>query len=231
VADDDDKKPDERPRPKFGELAPEGWQWRPPADADRLDTTRPAPAEPPATIPAPQPQQRSPQQHAPQQHAPQLPGQQQSHPYAAHHGGDGSGDTAPPQLRRAAPRWNLGWTIGLLILGFLGMSYSIGTLNALPSAIQLLHVNQGLGDYTPAASVSAILTAGSITMGVIWVASATITTLLLVRRRLSFYVPLIAGVVAFIALIVFFSIVLTTDPALLNYYSGVAPTTPATSTP
>jgi hypothetical protein len=222
VADDDNDKPDERPRPKFGELAPEGWQWRPPADADRLDTSRPAPTEPPAaTPPTQQPQSLQP----PSQQPPHPYG---AHPHATHYGPEGL-DAAPPQLRRAAPRWNLGWTIGLLVLGLLGMSYSIGTLNALPSAIQLLHINQGLGDYTPAASVSGILTAGSITMGLIWIVSATITTLLLVRRRLSFYVPLIAGVVAFIALIVFFSLVLATDPALLNYYSGVTPT--STTTP
>ena len=33
--------PDDRPRPQFGELAPPGWVWHPPADADRLDTSRP----------------------------------------------------------------------------------------------------------------------------------------------------------------------------------------------
>jgi len=33
--------PDDRPRPQYGELAPPGWVWRPPADADRLDTSRP----------------------------------------------------------------------------------------------------------------------------------------------------------------------------------------------
>ncbi|WP_345764042.1 DUF6264 family protein [Diaminobutyricibacter sp. McL0608] len=40
---DDNKDHDERPRPKFGELAPEGWVWHPPKDADRLDTAHPAP--------------------------------------------------------------------------------------------------------------------------------------------------------------------------------------------
>lgn len=205
---DDDRQRDERPRPRYGELAPEGWQWRPPADADRLDTSRPAPSDPTETPDAPA---GLPTQHQPGRH------------FSAD---ETDPDAAPPQLRRSAPRWNLGWTIGLLILGFLGMSYSIGTLNALPSAIQLLHTNQGLGDYTPAPSVAGILTAGSITMGVIWIASATITTLLLVRRRLSFYVPLIAGVIAFVAVIVFFSFVLSTDPALIDFYSGVTPATP-----
>ncbi|MFF1574171.1 DUF6264 family protein [Leifsonia sp. NPDC058292] len=217
---DDDKKPDERPRPQFGELAPEGWVWRPPADHDRLDTSQPlAPAET-------DPESERTQYAATRGTAapPHTEHTASAHPYAAH--GDPSAPRA--QLRRAAPRWNLGWTIGLLILGFLGMSYSIGTLNALPAAMQLLHVNQSLGDYTAAPSVAGILTAGSITMGAIWVASAVITVLLLTRRRLSFYVPLIAGVVAFIALIVFVSLVLATDPDLMTVYGALAP---ATATP
>ena len=90
-----------------------------------------------------------------------------------------------------------------------------------------MHANENLGDYVPAPSVAGILTVGSITMGVIWVISAGITAWLLVLRKLSFYVPLIAGIIAFIALFVFLSIVISTDPALLNFYSGITPATPA----
>ena len=40
--------PEPRPRPKYGELAPEGWTWTPPSDVERLDTARPLrPALPP----------------------------------------------------------------------------------------------------------------------------------------------------------------------------------------
>ncbi|MGR0318305.1 DUF6264 family protein [Agromyces sp. ZXT2-3] len=37
---------DERPRPQYGEYAPEGWSWQPPAD-DRTDAAASAPAPPP----------------------------------------------------------------------------------------------------------------------------------------------------------------------------------------
>lgn len=45
--------PDERPRPRYGEYAPEGWSWTPPTD-------EPAPPAPPATQPSAPPQQQAP---------------------------------------------------------------------------------------------------------------------------------------------------------------------------
>ena len=45
---------DERPRPQYGEYAPEGWSWQPPAD-ERADAaaSAPHPAPPPPAQPAP----------------------------------------------------------------------------------------------------------------------------------------------------------------------------------
>jgi hypothetical protein len=40
---------DERPRPQYGEYAPEGWSWQPPGEADATGGTPPAPA--PAAAP------------------------------------------------------------------------------------------------------------------------------------------------------------------------------------
>ncbi|MFF1878669.1 DUF6264 family protein [Leifsonia sp. NPDC058230] len=236
---DDEKQPDKRPRPQFGELAPEGWVWHPPADQNRLDTSRPLddsqPADPAAGGSAGRYGEQRPDApvHPPAPHPstthPPVGQPYTGHPYPPPEAQPG----LPAQLKRATPRWNVGWTIALLIVGFLGMSYSIGVINAFPAAIQLVHANENLGDYVPAPSVSGIMTAGSIAMGAIWIISTGITVLLLVRRRMSFYVPLIAGVIAFIALFVFLSIVISTDPALLSFYSGISPatTTPPTSTP
>ncbi|GAA1438492.1 DUF6264 family protein [Leifsonia poae] len=202
---DEEQRPDERPRPQFGELAPEGWVWRPPADADRLDTAR---KPEPVVAEHPEPVQRLPR---PGDYPPPT-------------------DPAlrPPQLRRDAPRWNLGWTLSLLIVGFLGMSYSIGVINAFPSAIQLVHSTENLGDYTPDPAVPGILITGSIVMVVLWAGSAALSIWLLTQRRLAFYVPLIAGALALVAMIVFLSVALATDPALLSFYSGVTPSSTPT---
>jgi hypothetical protein len=220
---DDEQQPDNRPRPKYGELAPQGWVWRPPSDTDRLDTSKP---NPPAAPEHPEAPQRPAATAHPAAH---------THPDAPH-----SADhylptydprQGPPQLRRDAPRWNLAWTLALLILGFLGMSYSIGLINAFPAAIQLVHTNENLGDYTPAPSIPGIIATGSIVMVVLWAASAALSIWLLVRRRLAFYIPLIAGVLAFVALIVFLSAALATDPALMSFYSGFSPSVSPSATP
>ncbi|MDN4615793.1 DUF6264 family protein [Leifsonia sp. F6_8S_P_1B] len=197
--------PDERPRPKYGELAPPGWTWTPPADADRLDTSRTSPAASGA--------EESPVEHqAPPPHAYQ----------------------APPggvlQQPRATSRWDLPLTVLLLVFGFFGLSYSIGILQAFPAYLQLLHSSQGLGDYTPEPVVGTIVTIGTITMAGLWAVSTGLSVWLLVRKRVAFYVPLITGVIAFIALIVFASLMVSTDPALLDVYGGFSPP-PAPSTP
>ncbi|WP_434318003.1 DUF6264 family protein [Leifsonia sp. P73] len=220
-----EKAPDERPRPKYGELAPPGWVWKPPQDADRLDTTHHSPAaseveQPPAAPPQPGPFDR--------------PGPYDRHGGAPHDGGQpGYGHPYPssPQLRADAPRWNVTTTIVLLVVGFFGMSYSIGALQGLPSAMQLMHSSLSLGKYVQDPSVGPLITAGTIAMAGIWAVSLGLSVWLLVQKRLAFYVPLIAGIVAFITLFVILGLIFSTDPALLDYYNGIAPATPGPSTP
>ncbi|MGJ4844164.1 DUF6264 family protein [Leifsonia sp. Le1] len=241
---DDEQRPDERPRPKYGELAPEGWVWHPPADANRLDTTHPT-AEPDrygehgdagqrtaagqdqraphADRPwfGPQnPQNPQNQQHSQGQHPQNL------YPHPQHRQNGQS-----PQLRSDAPRWNMTVTVVLIVFGFFGATNSIGGLLSLPTAMQLMHTNENLGDYTPAGSVQGTLIAGAITVGLIWAISTGLSVWLLVKRRMAFYIPLIAGVVALIALLGFMSAVLLTDPVLIDFYSGVTPTPSGTPTP
>lgn len=203
-----ENRPDERPRPKYGELAPPGWVWRPPQDADRLDTTHHSPAASEAEPHPPAPP-----------HPPAEAGPYTQRPYAP-----------GPQLRADAPRWNLAFTIVMLVIGFFGMSYSIGTLQALPAAMELLHSSQNLGPYVQDPSVAPLITAGTIAMAGIWAISAGLSIWLLVHKRLAFYVPLIAGVVALIALFVIVGMIFSTDPVLLDFYSGIS-STPGPSSP
>ncbi|MBW8872462.1 MAG: hypothetical protein JF618_09985, partial [Leifsonia sp.] len=200
----DQEQPDERPRPQYGELAPPGWVWHPPADADRLDTSRPLEREdavPPAYGVA------TPGATASRSGDPAVPG------HTPH------GQTTPGTdgQARQAPTWNLTLTVLLGVFGFFGMSYSIATLQAIPASMQLLHSTNGLGDYTPVPLVGTLVTIGSIVMALVWVVSAVIATLLLVKRRLAFWVPLVAGIVAMVALLIFAGAVLTTDPVLLGF--------------
>ncbi|CAM5343912.1 DUF6264 family protein [Leifsonia shinshuensis] len=205
---DPGKAPDERPRPRYGELAPPGWVWKPPQDADRLDTTHHSPAASEVEHPPPPPPQ------------PVYPGR------------DGQRSSAPgPQLRADAPRWNITATIAMLVIGFFGMSYSIGTLQSLPTVMQLMHTSQNLGKYVQDPSVAPLITAGTIAMAGIWAIALGLSVWLLVQKRLAFYVPLIAGVVAFATLFVILGLIFSTDPVLLDYYSGISPTTPVPTSP
>jgi uncharacterized integral membrane protein len=97
--------------------------------------------------------------------------------------------------------------------------------------MQLLHSTHGLGDYTPAPVVGTLVLVGSILMGVIWVISAVLAALLLVKRRLAFWVPLVAGIVAMVVLLIFAGAVLATDPVLLGFYSGTSGGGTPTQTP
>lgn len=50
----DGRVPDDRPRPRYGEYAPEGWTWTPPTD-EPASTGETAPPTPPAAAPQPAP--------------------------------------------------------------------------------------------------------------------------------------------------------------------------------
>lgn len=178
---------DRRPRPKYGELAPEGWEWKPPAD------------------PREQAAQQPDQQPVTGQPAPAHPLQR--------------GIVRPGQFgERGVPVWDRPITLGLLIFGLLGTFFTVSVLNALPQAVQMLYTQDKLGTYEPAASVGALIAAGIVVEALIWLATAIVSILLVVRKRRAFYVPLIGGVASFVTIFVFMSIVLASDPTLLEFY-------------
>ncbi|GAB3127961.1 DUF6264 family protein [Glaciibacter psychrotolerans] len=187
----------QRPRPQYGELAPEGWSWTPPPGANphagsditgssqRAESTHPhgaARQQPP--VPAP----------------PLVPV-----------GRTGS--------KKALPTWDRPVTYGLLLLGLVGTFMTVGILQAVPDAVQMLYTQEGLGTYQAAAVVPELITAGIIAVWAVWVLTIGFTVLLLTRHRRAFYLPIIGGFVSFVVVFVFLSIILTTDPTLLQFYS------------
>lgn len=119
----------------------------------------------------------------------------------------------------AAPTWDRPLTFSLLVFGLIGAYFTISVLGSLPQAFQMLYTQAELGDYAVTESVNAIITAGSIGQGAVWVAAAVSAVLLLLRGRRAFYVPVIGGVVAFVLLVAAVGVVLAGDPALLEYLS------------
>ncbi|KFF60758.1 hypothetical protein JF66_02325 [Cryobacterium sp. MLB-32] len=187
----DDTPRDRRPRPQYGELAPEGWVWEPPTDARASELAIP---DAPASGIAPPPE----------------PGTATANPASAPVAGP------PAPGARRVPGWDRPVTMALLVLGLFGTFLAISILNSLPQAIQMLYTQESLGTYAAAANVDGILLAGAISQAVLWAATAALSVWLLIRGRRAFYVPLIGGVVSLILIFVFMGVVLSGDPTLLN---------------
>lgn len=179
---------DYRPQPRYGELAPEGWSWTPPQDEI-----------PAASAPVP-PATASPLGSVPVGSVPL---------------GTAQRDAAAPAQ---APAWDRTLTISLLFLGLLGAFFTISMLVALPESLQLIYTQAKLGSYSAAAGVAGLITGGSIGQAVVWLATVVVSMLLVARHRRAFYVPLIGGVVAFVLLVATMAVVLSGDPALLDYF-------------
>jgi len=188
---------DYRPQPRYGELAPEGWTWTPPQDEQAPAASAVVSAAAPAVWGSAE--------------RPFSPP-----PVQAASGNTAKNGTAPA---RTAPGWDRPLTISLLVLGLLGTYFTISVLGSLPDALQMLYSQAGLGDYSTADSVRAIITGGSIGQGIVWLATAVVSILLVLRGRRAFYVPLIGGVVSFVLLVAAVAVVLSGDPALLEYLS------------
>ncbi|WP_104178568.1 DUF6264 family protein [Cryobacterium sp. Y50] len=191
--------PDPRPRPQYGELAPEGWTWKPPQDQDRVDAPAPIagagagvpPTAQPPAVPA----------------VPFQPGQ----PFQ-------TGQPHQP-AQRTVPRWDRPLTIGLLAVGLLSTLYGAFSLGALPDAMQLIYTQQGLGTYTPGVSIGPLTSVGAIAVVFIWLATAAVSVRLLLRRRRAFYVPLIAGAVSTVTMFAFMLAAMLNDPTLIEFLS------------
>ncbi|MEO6825919.1 MAG: DUF6264 family protein [Microbacteriaceae bacterium] len=191
----DGARPDSRPRPQYGELAPEGWKWVPPSDAPNPDGVHPG-----DNAPAVHKTHVSRASHPPQTLRQQRPGV------------GAAGRTPPP--------WDRLVTLLLLVLGVLGLVVGFGILAALPESIQLLYTQNNLGEYTPAASVSGIITIGQVCLALILVGAAAWSILRLRAKRVAFVIPLAAGVLAAVVLFGLLAIVLYQDTTLLNFYGA-----------
>jgi hypothetical protein len=182
---------DERPRPQYGEYAPEGWTWKPPAGEQTSD-----PAPQMATPPAPP--------------SPEA--------------------LAAASAREARPDRPTDRivTILLLVIGLFGVWSAIGALQSLPSLLPeaLRQTSEVLGngsapfDYTPRPEVPGLILAGQIIQVVLWVLTAWWAIARMRARRLAFWVPIVGGVLAFIALYAIIFAIMLNDPALVERLSA-----------
>jgi hypothetical protein len=183
---------DERPRPRYGEYAPEGWSWQPPAD-ERADAAASAPHPAPPPQAAPEPTAPS----APRVSVPEAPGAQ----------------------TRSADRF---FTILLLALGALGAWNTSVSLQQLPAAIQTVYTQQGVGTYTPQEWLPTLALVGTVFMLALYAAVLGWAIARLRARKVAFWVPIVGGAIALVATVVLTSIVFITDPTFQSYLEGMS---------
>ena len=103
----------------------------------------------------------------------------------------------------------------LLGLGFLNVVSSIPGWLRMPETLQLAYDQLGLGTFTATDVASSLGIVAVIIQAVLWIVTLLITMLLIRRRRLSWWVPVVGGVVSFLAITVIVYIALAGDPAFL----------------
>lgn len=258
---------DTRPKPEFGEYAPEGWEWKPEGEqaADQAAVAAPqfgeqtaaaagprvgsAPSSAPSSAssapqnlagvphnlgaglprkggaksaapavpvtPAADPQ--SPAGQAPTQQAPGAPyraGESKPEaPFNPQFTARGMYQGAPGDKPRTGDRIT---TILLLVLGFFGAIQSAFALMALDTAFVIFEGAPGLETITVPEWAGLTGKIAGMVLLVLYGLVLVFSIRRLRARKLAFWAPLIAGVVATIAIIVIFASVMSASPELMK---------------
>lgn len=104
----------------------------------------------------------------------------------------------------------------LLAIGFVNITTSIPSWLNLPSTLQMVFDQVGIGTYTSTALAESLGILAIVVQAVIWIAALAVTISLMRRNRLSWWVPLAAGALALIAVMVILYIAMAGDPAVME---------------
>ncbi len=194
---------DERPKPKYGELAPEGWVWQPPQEAQ--------PAEVPDAGTSPSPSVGGPGATAPGPAAGTWPAP--STPPVA--------GPAPQPGARAGTAAGSGTVDRIVTIALLGFGL-LSTVNSVVSLLTLRDLMQQFMDMQGIDGVYSAPAAGAIgaTVAVILIVVYALTAIVSVRRlrahKLAFFVPIIGAVLSLIALFIGIAMAVAGDPAIMD---------------
>lgn len=230
----------ERPRPAFGEYAPEGWEWKPEGEAAHSQSA-PAAASAPAS-PAASPVQGVPHNlgvgspgSAPRGATGAAPTSEPA-PYRADAPAPGQGRTGVEQSQQPQqqpqpqqPRYQQGAgqskprlgdrivTIALLVLGAIGALNFAGSLMVLPSQVGVTAAALGIEDAKIPGWVGVLGTVSAIAMLALFALTAIFSIQRMRAGRISFWIPLVAGVVALIAFVVIVNVATFGVPELVQH--------------
>ena len=126
-----------------------------------------------------------------------------------------------PPSAAAAPGGMLDRLVTVVLLA-LGLVYLIGGAGGyldLPTTLDTVYAQFGIGDYTPIAATAAFGIAFVASQAVIWVISALWSYRRLSRGRRSWWVPMLGAIATFLVTVALFGALLASDPAFLAYVS------------
>lgn len=235
--------PAARPKPAFGEYAPEGWEWKPEehnTSESAAPATAPATASPASrsdagrvtgvphnlgagsqtTAAAPVPAPAAPAA------TPQNPG---SAPAANGEPAPYRATVAPPAPQQYASQQAVGGpkprtgdriaTIILLVIGALGALISAQSMLALNSSFSLMAEAVGMSDFTVPEWLGTLGTVSALAFIAVYAVTLIFSIQRMRARKITFWVPLTAGAIVFVAMFVLTTIAITSMPELMTQMS------------
>lgn len=235
--------PAARPKPAFGEYAPEGWEWKP-EEPDASDTAAPATAPAAASSPSrPNPGRVTGVPHnlgAGSQSSSAAPAQAPAPPAATPQNSSSApaakgepapyratvAPPAPPQYAAQQPVGELKprtgdriTTIILLVIGAIGALISAQSMLALNSSFSLMAEAVGLSDFTVPEWLGTLGTVSALAFIAVYAVTLIFSIQRMRARKITFWVPLTAGAVVFVAMFVLTTIAITSMPELMTQMS------------
>ncbi len=130
---------------------------------------------------------------------------------------------AATPAERPRRTWDVVLTTALLALAVYDVVGGFSTFANLTPAIQAMFDQTGVGEFTATAVAQQwgfIANAGRIAILVIVI---LVSLLLVARRRIAFWVPLVGGALAVIVAVICIAVIIVSDPAYLAYLTAVQP--------
>ncbi|QNE47581.1 hypothetical protein F1C58_12165 [Glaciihabitans sp. INWT7] len=122
-----------------------------------------------------------------------------------------------PAAGRRPRRWDIVLTAVLLGYATINVIAQLLTKDTLATIVTQFFISQNIGQYVPTALTASLgETLNVITLG-LFVLTVLVTTWMLRRRRVAFWVPIAGGVTATVVALVFVVILLQSDPAFIAY--------------
>ncbi|RFA09755.1 hypothetical protein B7R54_11455 [Subtercola boreus] len=206
---------DDRPKPKYGELAPEGWEWKPPAPPAGADVPVPAAGgTQPGSAPSPYGGQAVPPTGQPRPYSP-LNGQDSAPKYGATAAG------APRRLNTA----DVVATGVLLFFGILLSASMVPALFDFNTVLGQAAAMQGYGSFAASSAAQTVGTVAGVLTVILNLGSIILSVRRVQRRRIAFFIPLVFGAVTFVVWIGAITFAFFSDPSFLQEITAVTGTT------